>query len=71
MHHHAAGKGTALQPFREPGGDVIHYQDGNNQDDQPLRFVVVMLCEKGGLMLTFVDDRELAGRRDRRAPRPS
>ncbi|MFD8078321.1 cupin domain-containing protein [Streptomyces sp. NPDC059718] len=61
----------AGESFWEPGGDVIHYQDGNNQDDQPLRFVVVMLCEKGKPMLTFVDDRELAGRRDRRAPRPS
>lgn len=61
----------AGESFWEPGGDVIHYQDGNNQDGQPLRFVVVMLCEKGKPMLTFVDDRELAGRRDRRAPRPS
>ncbi|MDX2854085.1 cupin domain-containing protein [Streptomyces sp. PA03-3a] len=61
----------AGESFWEPGGDVIHYQDGNNQADQWLRFVVVMLCEQGRPMLTFVDDEELAARRDRRAPRPS
>ena len=32
--------------------------------------VVTMLCAPGQPMLTYVDDDELAQRRDRRAPRP-
>jgi quercetin dioxygenase-like cupin family protein len=58
----------AGEAFWEPGGDVIHYQDGNNRDDIPVRFTVAMLCEPGKPMLTFVDEEELARRRDRRAP---
>jgi quercetin dioxygenase-like cupin family protein len=57
------------EAFWEPGGDVIHYQDGNNRDDIPVRFTVTMLCEPGKPMLVFVDEEELAGRKDRRAPR--
>ncbi|HEX8345037.1 MAG TPA: cupin domain-containing protein [Actinoplanes sp.] len=55
------------EAFWEPGGDVIHYQDGNHRDDIPLRFTVTMLCEPGQPMLVLVDD-ELARRQDRRAP---
>ncbi|MFI0421200.1 cupin domain-containing protein [Spongiactinospora sp. 9N601] len=62
---------SAGEAFWEPGGDVIHYQDGNNRDDVPLRFTVTMLCEPGKPMLTLVDDEELARRKDRRAPRPA
>ena len=58
----------AGEVFWEPGGDVIHYQDGNNRDDIPLRFTVTMLCEPGKPMLALVDDEELAQRQDRRAP---
>jgi quercetin dioxygenase-like cupin family protein len=58
----------AGEAFWEPGGDVIHYQDGNNRDDIRLRFVVMMLCEPGKPMLALVDDKELAERKDRRAP---
>ncbi|WP_207232357.1 hypothetical protein [Micromonospora kangleipakensis] len=61
----------AGEAFWEPGGDVIHYQDGNNRDHIPLRFTVTMLCEPGKPMLTLVGDEELAQRKDRRAPRPS
>ena len=57
----------AGEAFFEPGGGVIHYQDGNNRDDVPLRFTVAMLCEPGKPMLTFVDEEELAQRKDRRA----
>jgi quercetin dioxygenase-like cupin family protein len=57
----------AGEAFFEPGGDVIHYQDGNNRDDIPVRFTVAMLCEPGKPMLTFVDEEELAQRKDRRA----
>jgi quercetin dioxygenase-like cupin family protein len=61
----------AGEAFWEPGGDVIHYQDGNNRDDIPVRFTVTMLCAPGQPMLTFVDDGELARRQNRRAPRAS
>lgn len=57
----------AGEAFWEPGGDVIHYQDGNNRDDVPLRFTVTMLCEPGKPMLTLVDEAELAQRTERRA----
>ena len=46
--------------FWEPGGDVIHYQDGNNRTDSWSRFLVTMMCAPGQLMLTLVDDEELA-----------
>jgi quercetin dioxygenase-like cupin family protein len=58
----------AGEAFWEPGGDVIHYQDGNNRDDIPVRFTVTMLCEPGQPMLTLVDDDELVQRENRRAP---
>ena len=49
----------AGEAFWEPGGDVIHYQDGNNRDDIPVRFTVTMLCEPGKPMLEFVSEQEL------------
>jgi quercetin dioxygenase-like cupin family protein len=58
------------EAFWEPGGDVIHYQDGNNRKDTRSRFVVTMMCVPGKPMLSLVDDEELAHRKDRRAPRP-
>lgn len=64
----------AGEAFWEPGGDVIHHQDGNNRDDInrddiPVRFTVTMLCEPGTPMLTLVDEDELVRRENRRAPR--
>jgi quercetin dioxygenase-like cupin family protein len=61
----------AGEAFWEPGGDIIHYQDGNNRPDVWSRFVVVMIGTPGLPMLTLVDEAELARRRDRRAPRPA
>jgi quercetin dioxygenase-like cupin family protein len=61
----------AGETFWEPGGDVIHYQDGNNRDDVKSRFTVTMFCTPGQPMLTLVDDDELEARRDRRVPAPS
>ncbi|MFI6299267.1 cupin domain-containing protein [Nonomuraea sp. NPDC050790] len=61
----------AGEAFWEPGGDVIHYQDGNNRKDVPVKFTVTMLCDPSKPMLTLVDEEELAQRQDRRAPRPS
>ncbi len=56
------------EAFWEPGGDVIHYSDGNHRDDVPLRFLVTMLCSPGEQMFVLVDDAELEARRDRRVP---
>jgi quercetin dioxygenase-like cupin family protein len=60
---------AAGEAFWEPGGDVIHYQDGNNREDIPVRFTVTMLCAPGQEMFVLVPEEELAQRRDRRAPR--
>jgi hypothetical protein len=57
------------EAFWEPGGDVIHYQAANHLGDAWSRFVVVMIGVPGEPMLALVSDRELAERRDRRAPR--
>ncbi|GGY98257.1 cupin domain-containing protein [Streptomyces poonensis] len=61
----------AGETFWEPGGDVIHYQDGNARADTRLRFLVTMLCVPGQPMLVLVDDDELKQRAHLRAPRPS
>jgi quercetin dioxygenase-like cupin family protein len=53
----------AGEAFWEPGGDVIHYSDGNNRDDVKSRFVVTMVCVPGAPMLTLVDEDELAARK--------
>lgn len=58
----------AGEAFWEPGGDVIHYSDGNHRDDVPLRFLVTMLCSPEQQMFVLVDDAELEARRDRRVP---
>ncbi|POX42352.1 cupin [Streptomyces sp. Ru73] len=59
----------AGETFWEPGGDVIHYQDGNASTDTRLRFLVTMLCVPGQPMLVLVDDDELKQRAHLRAPR--
>jgi len=61
----------AGEAFWEPGGDVIHYSDGNNRSDIPLRYLVTMICDPGQPMLVVVEDDELEARRDRRVSRPS
>ncbi|MCZ1002845.1 cupin domain-containing protein [Streptomyces mirabilis] len=57
--------------FWEPGGDVIHYQDGNALADTRTRFVVTMMCAPGKPMLELVSERELAERAQLRAPLPT
>lgn len=57
--------------FWEPGGDVIHYSDGNNRDDIALRFLVTMICKPGEQMFVLVDETELEARRDLRVSRAS
>ena len=61
----------AGEAFWEPGGDVIHYSDGNNRSDILLRYLVTMVCDPGQPMLVVVEDDELEARRDRRVSRPS
>ena len=56
----------AGETFWEPGGDVIHYSDGNARDDIRLRFLVTMFCVSDKPMLVLVDEDELEARRDRR-----
>jgi quercetin dioxygenase-like cupin family protein len=53
----------AGEAFWEPGGDVVHYSDGNNRDDIRCRFTATMLCVPGQPMLTLVDDEELEARK--------
>ena len=60
----------AGETFWEPGGDVIHYQDGNHLADAESAFVVTMFCVPGQPMLVPVEAAELEQRKDRRAPRP-
>ena len=59
----------AGESFWEPGGDVIHYQDGNHHADEESAFVVTMFCAPGQPMLTVVSAEELAARQHLRAPR--
>nr|WP_052864299.1 cupin domain-containing protein [Streptomyces niger] len=59
----------AGETFWEPGGDVIHYQDGNHSNDTRLRFLVTMFCAPDQPMLVLVDDDELKQRAHLRAPR--
>jgi quercetin dioxygenase-like cupin family protein len=61
----------AGEAFWEPGGDVIHYQDGNNRTDIRSRFVVTMMCVPGQQMLVLVDDEELERRKHLRVPAES
>jgi quercetin dioxygenase-like cupin family protein len=58
----------AGEAFWEPGGDVIHYSDGNNRDDTPVRFVATMMCVPGQPMLKLVDEDELKQRKHLRVP---
>jgi len=60
----------AGETFWEPGGDTIHYQDGNNRSDVRSLYTVTVLCAPDQPMLVLVDDEELAQRRHRRALRP-
>ena len=60
----------AGEAFWEPGGDVVHYHDGNNLPDEETKFVVTMFGVADQPLLAPVSAEELEQRRDRRAPRP-
>ncbi|GAB2589163.1 cupin domain-containing protein [Kribbella endophytica] len=57
----------AGEAFWEPGGDVIHYSDGNANDETTLRFTVTMLCDPNQPMLVLVEEDELEQRKHLRA----
>jgi quercetin dioxygenase-like cupin family protein len=59
----------AGETFWEPGGDVIHYRDGNHLATEESAFVVTMIGAAGQPMFMPVSEAELEARRDRRAPR--
>lgn len=52
---------SAGEAFSEPGGDRIHYQDGN-PGDVWLRFVVMMVVPEGAPLLALVEPKELERR---------
>src|ERR1700754_4508416 len=52
----------AGEAFWEPGGDLVHYQDGNNSADAWVRFFVPITCPPGKPMVPLVDEDELAER---------
>jgi quercetin dioxygenase-like cupin family protein len=58
----------AGEAFWEPGGDVIHYSDGNNRDDVSCRYTVTMICDPGQPMVVLVGEEELAAREHLRIP---
>jgi hypothetical protein len=53
----------AGETFWEPGGDMIHYQDGKNLADAQTRFVVTMFGVPGQPMFIPVSPEELEERR--------
>ncbi|MGW4980671.1 cupin domain-containing protein [Streptomyces mirabilis] len=61
----------AGETFWEPGGEVIHYQNGNASSDAPAKYIVFMMCAPGQPMLTLVDEQELTERAHLRASRPT
>jgi quercetin dioxygenase-like cupin family protein len=58
----------AGEAFWEPGGDVIHYRDGNNLPDAETAFVVTLFGAAGKPALVPVSAQELEARRGLRAP---
>lgn len=55
----------------EPGGEVIHYQNGNASSDAPAKYIVFMMCAQGQPMLTLVEEQELTERAHLRVSRPT
>jgi quercetin dioxygenase-like cupin family protein len=60
----------AGESFWEPGGDVIHYQDGNHLSDAETKFVVMIFGVPEQPTVVPASPQELEERRIRRAPRP-
>lgn len=59
----------AGEPFWEPGGDLIHYHEGNNLPDAETQFVITMFGAARQPSVMPVSAEELEKRRARRAPR--
>ena len=62
---------SAGEAFWEPGGDLVHWQAGNNLTDRHTKFLAVMVCPPGKEMLTYLGAEEIAERQHLRAPRPA
>jgi quercetin dioxygenase-like cupin family protein len=54
----------------EPGGDLIHYRDGNNLADAETRFVVTLFGAPGQPIFVPLSEEELEDVRSRQAPPP-
>ncbi|MEU2778253.1 hypothetical protein ABZ646_36590, partial [Streptomyces sp. NPDC007162] len=61
----------AGETFRESGGEVIHYQNGNASSEEPAKYIVFKMYAPNQPMRTLVDDEELEKRAHLRAPRPT
>jgi quercetin dioxygenase-like cupin family protein len=59
----------AGEAFSEPGGDTIHYRDGNHLPAEESLFVVTLFSAPGTPMFIPVSDEELLARSGCRVPR--
>jgi len=53
---------VAGQAFWEPGGDVVHYQAANLEQNDWTRFLAVCICAPGVDMITMLDPDEIIAR---------
>ena len=53
---------VAGQAFWEPGGDVVHYQAANLEQNDWTRFLAVCICAPGVDMITMLEPDEIIAR---------
>jgi quercetin dioxygenase-like cupin family protein len=59
---------VAGQAFWEPGGDVVHYQAANLEQNAWTRFIAVCICAPGVDMITMLEPDEIIARDHLRHP---
>jgi quercetin dioxygenase-like cupin family protein len=59
---------VAGEAFWEPGGDVVHYQMVNLEENTWTRFLAVCICAPGVQMITMLDSDEITARDHLRHP---
>jgi quercetin dioxygenase-like cupin family protein len=59
---------VAGQAFWEPGGDVVHYQAANLEQNAWTRFIAVCICAPGVDMITMLEPDEIIARDHLRDP---
>jgi quercetin dioxygenase-like cupin family protein len=59
---------VAGESFWEPGGDVVHYQVANLDEDGWSRFFAVCICAPGVDMITMLEPQEIVARDHLRHP---